>query len=122
MKPKKEDIAVSSFSYPISKSDILKEFKIIAAREGKSVSELNITIIEEYVKNHSEGNNTFKLDNWNLNPNFIVVPTLLSTNEKWVEFLKTCNSKEFTDIAIKINYLYNYIRQIQVNEFKNKKY
>ena len=66
---------VSSFSYKEDKEAIVNELDIIAAREGKRKSEIIVSLIEEYVKAHSAGNDSFKLDNWSEDPEFKAVPT-----------------------------------------------
>lgn len=89
---------MASFSYKEDKEQYLKELNIIAAREGKHKSEIIIKLIEEYVKSHSEGNDSFKLDNWNEDPEFQAVPTILSDPIKWFKYLSDCTAQERTKI------------------------
>jgi len=103
MKEKKSGNSVNSFSYPNDKEEILKELRVIAAREGKSQSELIMSIVEGYVKAHSTGNNTFKLDNWSENPQFKAVPTVLSDPQTWYKYLQECKPEERLDILKQVN-------------------
>jgi hypothetical protein len=89
---------VSSFSYKENKEAIVNELDIIAAREGKCKSEIIVSLIEDYVKAHSSGNNTFKLDNWSEDPNFVAVPTILADPQKWFRYLSDCSPEERTKI------------------------
>lgn len=111
---------IHSFSYSCDKSAVIQELRIIAAREGKSQSELITCILEEYVKNHAEGNSTFKLDTWQDNQEFKAIPTLLTTKEKWVAYLKECNDKELTDISIQTGFIREYIEHKRKQEFLKK--
>ena len=120
MRPKKFENAVNSFSYPMPKSDTLKEFRIIAAREGKSFSELVVELIEEYVKNHAEGNSTFKLDVWQEDPEFKAIPTLLSPQEKWNKYIDDCNDNECTQIALMSNHINQIVRMRRTKEAKQR--
>ncbi len=78
---------VSSFSFTEDKKQMLEEFKKIADREGKGRSELIIELLEEYVKNHSAGNSTFKIDDFQ-DPNFIAMPATMSDTGKWNEYIR----------------------------------
>jgi hypothetical protein len=84
MRYSNERNVVTSFSYPSNKSDTMIEFKIISVREGKSQSEIIMRLIEKFVEGHSEGNDTFKLDQWNEDPTFKVCPSILDKDwKKW---------------------------------------
>jgi hypothetical protein len=54
---------VKSFSAPLEKADVLKKFCEIAKREAgpRGFSEVIIKAIEEYIKNHEQGNPQLKL-------------------------------------------------------------
>ena len=80
--------------------DEYEAFEDIRWRERKGKTEIAREAILEYIKNHSEGNITFKLDKWNEDENFKAVPTLSSRSEIWYNHLKDCNPKELTDIMI----------------------
>ncbi|MGD1837494.1 MAG: ribbon-helix-helix domain-containing protein [Nitrososphaeraceae archaeon] len=69
-------------------------------REHVSKSEIVRRAVEEYVKNHSAGNSTFTLDNWNDEPNFKVMPSLSAKLNKWDEYLDSCERKDLVNIMI----------------------
>ncbi|MCW4044780.1 MAG: hypothetical protein NWE94_04610 [Candidatus Bathyarchaeota archaeon] len=54
---------IRSFSFPLEKTEVLSKFCEIARREAGSrgFSEIAVKAIEEYVKNHEEGNPQLKL-------------------------------------------------------------
>lgn len=120
MRNKKGSNIVGSFSYPSEKEEVIRELRVIAAREGKSQSNLICDIIEEYVKNHSEGNTTFKLDNWTEDPNFKALPTLLAPKEKWTKYVEECNDKECTSIALMANHINKEIQRRRTSEHIQK--
>jgi hypothetical protein len=121
MREKKFVNVVNSFSYSSDKEAIMREFTVIAAREGKKKSELITEIIEEYVKNHSEGNNTFKLDNWQQDPEFKATPALLSDREKWNNYIDECSDNDCTEIAIMANHISRVVQMRRAKEFKDSK-
>ena len=89
--------------------------KVIAAREGKSSSELIMQVIEAYVKAHSEGNDTFKLDTWVNDSTFRAVPTILEkNNQKWIEYVNSCNADEKRDLTISCNFVLKIIQSLEV--------
>jgi hypothetical protein len=119
MKDKKSGNAIGSFSYPNDKEPVIDELRVIAAREGKSQSQLIFSLVEGYVKAHAEGNPSFKLDKWAEDPGFKAMPTLLGKDTSWFEYEKECSEEELTKIAIAANTRLREIRFIRAN--KNKK-
>lgn len=84
---------IVSFSFKEDKEPVVQEFKKIAKREGKDKSKLLIEIIEEYVKVHSAGNSTFKLDDFQ-DPDFKAMPATMSSKDKWSKFIRNDMSLE----------------------------
>ena len=70
-------------------------------------------LIEDYVKAHSEGNDTFKLDTWVHDSNFKAVPTILEkNNQKWIDYVNSCNEVERRDLTISCNFVLRTIHDI----------
>ena len=107
---------IKSFSYKPDKEPIISELGVIAAREKKDASKIIVELIEEYVRNHAEGNSTFKLDNWNEDPDFQALPTFLSNTEKWIACYKNSNEKDRTKLRIQANHLAKLFPNIDFNE------
>lgn len=105
---------IMSFSYRGEKAAVVEEFKRIAERESDK-SKVLIEIIEEYVKNHSEGNPAFSLDKWQEDPTFTIVPTLFSDRDKWKLHYESLDEKEKTKMRIKINECMNLFKQVDLN-------
>jgi len=80
--------------------DELKVFDDIRWREHKERAELARLAVLEYLKNHAEGNTTFRLDKWNEDENFKAIPTISSRSEIWYNHLKDCSEQELTEIMI----------------------
>jgi len=72
----------------------MKVLEEIRWREHQSMSSIVRRALTEYIKAHGAGNETFRLDNWQSNPTFQAVPTILSDNERWRSHLKDCNRDE----------------------------
>jgi hypothetical protein len=69
-------------------------------RERKDITQVVRAAVVEFVKAHGSGNDSFKLDNWQDDPEFQAVPTILAEKEKWDSYLEECNDEELTKIAI----------------------
>lgn len=67
-------------------------------RERKSKSEIFREAIEEYIRNHKEGNDTFQLDDWQTDPNFKAIPTLLGPDDKWSLCFKNSSDEELSQM------------------------
>lgn len=118
MRERKSGNTVGSFSYPTDQEPVMKELRIIAAREGKSSSQIIFEILQDYVKSHSEGNSTFKLDKWQENPEFVAIPTLLSPSDKWNKFLlENCTEEDLTKIRIAANFITKTIDHKKTNDY-----
>lgn len=89
-------------------------------RERKSFNELLNKAISEYIKNHSEGNDAFKLDKWQEDPEFKAIPTLLSDPDKWFKYISECNDSELTKIGLMSNKIHKFVGMRRTKEFKQK--
>lgn len=103
MKGKVGKNEIMTISYKEDKDNIVAELEVIAARERKSRSKLIMELIEQYVQAHSSGNDSFKLDNWQEDPEFQAVPTIFSDPQKWFRYLSDCTPEERTKILKQAN-------------------
>lgn len=58
------------------KQHVIELLKQVAKREGRPVSDIIVSLAEDYVVRHGSGNPAFTLDKWLENPSFIAFPTL----------------------------------------------
>jgi len=65
-----------------------QDFKILATREGRSMTEILAELIEEYLKKHMEGNPQHLLTSYTDNEDFIGFPTITLSPENKREYLK----------------------------------
>jgi len=94
--------------------DALKE---IALREtGGDMSPIARKAILEYIKNHGEGNDTFKLEGWIENPEFQAVPTLFADYEKWTNYYKDSNPQDRLKVRISLVRIFNMIKGVEFDE------
>jgi hypothetical protein len=63
-------------------------------REHKERSEIIRMAIQEFVRLHGEGNDSFKLDEWHLNPTLEAIPNLFASDEKHKKDYQTSNKEE----------------------------
>ena len=65
--------------------------------------------LAEYVRQHKEGNDHFKLDTWQEDPDFRAMPTILASKDKWNEYIKQCNDQELTKLSIQSIHITEFI-------------
>ena len=65
----------------------LEQFEEIRWRERKKKTQIGRDAILEYIKNHGEGNNTFKIEDFQ-DPNFIPMPATMSPTPKWNDYVR----------------------------------
>ena len=90
--------------------DTYEALEQIRWREHKSFNAIINKALAEYVQAHSEGNDTFKLDQWQEDPDFHAVPTILAPTQKWYSYLNDCDKDDLTKIAISAK---NILKQIE---------
>jgi hypothetical protein len=93
-----------------------EELDKIGWREHLTLSETARRAIQEYIKNHAEGNDTFKITKWQEDPNFQAVPALSADKEKWIQYYKDSNDKDRTDIRIYANEILKVAKMVDFNE------
>lgn len=85
-------------------------------REHKSMTAIKRRAIQEFIKNHAEGNNTFTLDKWEEDPTFKAVPTYFSDMDTWHKYYKDSNETDRTQMRIRAIELQKRFRNIDFNE------
>lgn len=86
----KRGVNISLYVDP-EQMEVLEE---IRWREHQSMSSIVRKAVQEYIKAHGSGNDTFRLDNWSEDPTFQVVPTIFSEPVKWFKYLQDCKPDE----------------------------
>ena len=109
----------TNYSFYLSE-DQIKALEEAHWRERKSVSEIAREAIDDWLRNHAEGNSTFKLDKWQENPEFKAIPTLLSSPEKWFKYIEDCSDNELTNIGIMSNKIHTFVGMRRSKEFKQR--
>jgi len=85
-------------------------------RERKSESEIIRLAVQEFIKAHAEGNDTFKLDTWNNNPDFQVMPSFGAERDKWRQYYRESDKKDRTKLRVIANDLCKIFSNVDFNE------
>jgi hypothetical protein len=72
----------------LGRADIIDSFDKIAAREGKSFSELVVVVIEDYIKKHGDGNPSYSLQQWQAQPEFHATPAFGRVRMDWMKYMQ----------------------------------
>mgnify|MGYP001596125489 CR=1 FL=1 len=102
-----------SFAIDQDAQPIYKEFRKLADRENKKINELLTEVVADYVKKHGEGNPTFQLDKWVLDPKFRGFPTLGEDPYKWD--IRALSEKELKELKARVWVWDEAIRQASHN-------
>ena len=82
-------------------NNIHQDFKILATREGRTIKEILTELIEDYLKQHMEGNPQHLITKWSENEDFIGFPNITLSPQNKRSYLKTMPED------MKIELLYN---------------
>jgi hypothetical protein len=92
-------------------SSLLQPFDDICYREHKSRSEIVNEFVGQFIKAHSEGNDSFKIHQWVNNPQMLAVPNTMSRKEDWVKYVGEEDSKELQKLGNQIDFIRSEINQ-----------
>ena len=81
----------------------LEALEEIQWREHKTKSQIIRLAILEYIKAHTNGNSTFKLDVWTNDPKFKAVPTVYADTDNWDKYLENCSSAELEELHFRFS-------------------
>ncbi len=109
-----------SFLEPRTVSGILEKCEYdalidIGWRERKIPSTVVRDAIVEYIKNHAEGNDTFKIEKWVEDPEFQAVPTFKADREKWIRYYRDSNEADRTNLRVRAMDLIKMFRMVDTN-------
>ena len=107
------EIKVCALGGLIKNDEAWKEYVKICKRNGRKVSDDLNAYVTETVKNHSEGNDQFKISGWFDNYDMRAVPMIMSQNEKFIDYFQNCDRAGFDSLKIKLGEL-NHIVQTTI--------
>jgi|SRR5687768_7713131 len=86
------------FKHPVTatfrvEKDTYEQIEKIRWREHADFGEIVRRAVDDYVKIHADGNETFKLDQFQ-DPDFKAYPATMSSKEKWSRFIRENTNKE----------------------------
>lgn len=70
-----------------------QELKMLSLKERKPVKILISNLIEDYIKEHKDGNPQFKLEQF-ADPDFIACPAFYRDARTWENYIKNANDEE----------------------------
>jgi len=96
----------------------LKVLEEIRWRERKSLSAMVRMAIDEYLKNHAVGNDTYKIDEYIRDPEFQAVPAYFSDRETWKKHYENSSEKDKTKLRMKNVEQAKLFRQVDIQWVK----
>ena len=86
--------------------ELVDEFHHIAVREHKPLKELHKEILEQYIREHGEGNPGFTLDQFQ-DSNMKAIPATMRSLDFWQEYINGMTETEYRDLEPQIQALKN---------------
>ncbi len=83
-----------------------QELKMLALKERKPVKILISSLLDEYIKNHKDGNPQFNLDQF-ADPDFIACPAFFRDKRSWDQYISKATPEELQKIKQQIIILDN---------------
>ena len=78
-------------------------------RERQSMSAIVRRAVQEYIKAHGAGNDTFRLDNWTEDPEFQAVPTVFADTQRWVKYIDSSEKKDRHKLLKCVSFIKKYV-------------
>ena len=92
---------IKSFSYKTDKEPLIKKINELADKEGKKFSELIIEVLEQYAKQHADGNPQYQIDQF-ADPDFIACPAFYRDGRTWENYISKAEPKELEKLKQQI--------------------
>ena len=89
----------------------LETFKDIARKERRKIKEIHKQLIEDYIKEHGDGNPSYTLDHFD-DENFLATPAYHRPLHAWESFLKKCTDIEYKQWTTQLESLLNLERRM----------
>ncbi len=90
---------------------VVDSFKDIARKERKSLKDLHLQVIEEYIKTHGDGNPNYSLDHFE-HEGFLATPAYHRPLSAWESYLKKCSDKHYKEWTTQLESLLNLEKRI----------
>jgi len=77
-----------------TEEELYKKFKAVCSREGANVGDKLNEFIQEYLKEHGDGNPNYALTQWSENPEFMATPALFRKISDWEAYTKALHGRK----------------------------
>ncbi len=89
----------------------LEIFKDIARKERRKIKEIHKQLIEDYIKEHGDGNPSYTLDHFD-DKNFLATPAYHRPLSVWESYLTKCSDKHYKQFTTHLESLLNLERRM----------
>ncbi len=119
-KVKGTGISIPTHITSIVEKEERERLEEIGWREHLTVSQINRKAIQEYIKNHGSGNDTFKIDQFQ-DPDFRAMPATMSPMVDWKEFINNnTDAQEDSKLELKCMGIIGVIKEKRKNVVNKK--
>ena len=89
-------------TFTVRSEEVYNEYKKICVRNNTKISDDLDRYMRDVIKNHSTGNDQFKIDQWVKDIDMKAVPAFNSKRETWINYLPKLNPKELDEFKIQL--------------------
>ena len=99
-----KDKGVKTFA--VRSEEVYQEYASICKRNGRKIADDLDSYMRDVIKNHSTGNDQFKITQW-VNEDIKAVPAFFSGHEIWLKYHRKIDDKSFEDLSKQLEIILN---------------
>ena len=89
-------------TFAVRDEQVYSEYTAILKRNQRKIADDLDAYMRDVIKNHSTGNDQFKIDQWVSESDMKAVPAFNSKRETWQKYLPKLNPKELDEFKIQL--------------------
>ena len=93
-------------TFAVRSEEVYQEYASICKRNGRKIADDLDSYMRDVIKNHSTGNDQFKITQW-LDEDIKAVPAFYSGHETWLKYHRKIDDKAFEDLSKQLEIILN---------------
>ena len=93
-------------TFAVRSEEVYQEYASICKRNGRKIADDLDSYMRDVIKNHSTGNDQFKITQW-LDEDIKAVPAFYSGHDTWLTYLRKIDDKAYEDLSKQLELILN---------------
>ena len=89
-------------TFTVRNDEVYQEYTAILRRNQRKIADDLDAYMRDVIKNHSTGNDQFKIDQWVKDIDMKAVPAFNSKRETWTNYISKINPKELDEFKLQL--------------------